>query len=237
MNFLPFTMLSRSSALPTALTITVLGMSTWKRVAVAVLAAQHVGARADLHEEALVARRHLHDGHRRGGADLAHQDGGAVLLEHALGLGGGRGRVDRVFRDDVELAPHDAAGLVDLLLGHAEAELGVGAERAEEAGQRRQMPDLDLVGLAARNGWKPERVGARYRGTAFQYRPPAICLSWLVSSDVLLGLFWLGSSSQEETGLRRPRASEHGCADPSSGWQWSQDPPLGIVAGVRLNRC
>ena len=29
-NFLSFTMLSRSSALPTAFTITVFGMSTWK---------------------------------------------------------------------------------------------------------------------------------------------------------------------------------------------------------------
>jgi hypothetical protein len=84
----------------------------------------------------------------------------AVLLEHTLGLGGRGRRVDRIFGDDVELATHHAAGLVDLLLGHAQAELGVGAERAEETGEGRQVPDLDLVGLAAGNGRKAQGVGA-----------------------------------------------------------------------------
>ena len=38
---------------------------------------------------------------------------------------------------------------VDLFLGHADAERGIVAERAEKTGQRREVADLDLVGLGA----------------------------------------------------------------------------------------
>ena len=40
---------------------------------------------------------------------------------------------------------HDAAGRVDLFGRHLHAELGVAADRAEKAGQRHQMADLDLA--------------------------------------------------------------------------------------------
>ena len=96
--------LSALSAVPTALTITVLGMSHVEGVAVAVLAAQRVGAGADREEHLLVALGDLHDGQRRGGSDLAEQQHRAVLLDHALRLGRGGGGIDRVFRDQVDLA-------------------------------------------------------------------------------------------------------------------------------------
>jgi len=54
--------------------------------------------------------------------------------------------------DQQQLAAHHAAGLVDFFFGLLEAELGVGAERAEKAGQRREMADLDLVGGGVEGG-------------------------------------------------------------------------------------
>ena len=138
-------------------------------VAVAVLAAQRVRAGADLHEQLLVARRDLHDRRRRRGIDLAHQHGRAILLQHALSLGRGGRRIDRVFRRDVQLAAHDAAGLVDLFFGLLDAELCVGAEGAEKAGQRRQMADLDLVGLAADDRRHTNRGYAGEGRAGFQY--------------------------------------------------------------------
>jgi hypothetical protein len=136
-------------------------------VAVAVLAAQHVRARADLQEQALVARRHLHDGLRRGRVDLAHQELDAVALEHALRLGRGGRRIDRVLRHHVELAPHHAARRVDLLGGHLDAHHGVLAERAEKAGERREVPNLDRARLRAHDRRKAERE--RACGTGLQY--------------------------------------------------------------------
>ena len=47
-----------------------------------------------------------------------------ILIQHALGFSRGGGRVDRVFRQDVELAAHHAAGLVDFFLGHSEVPTG-----------------------------------------------------------------------------------------------------------------
>ena len=121
-----------------------------------------------------------------GRIDLAHQHGRAVLIEHALRLGRGGGGIDRVFRDDLDLASHDAAGLVDLLLGHSDAQLGVGAERTEKAGQRREVADLDLVRLRADDRRKAESERAGQCGAALQYAssclgghplsPPMVCL-------------------------------------------------------------
>src|SRR5262249_12442573 len=78
------------------------------------------------------------------------------------------------------LAAHHAAGGVDLLLGHSEAQLRVGTKSAKEAGERRQVPDLDLVGLAARDARKSESIGAGESSAALQYG--ASIVVWHVSS-------------------------------------------------------
>ena len=139
-----------------------------ERVAVAILAAQRVRARAGREEHLLVALGDLHDGQRRGGRDFAEQQHRAVLLDHALRLGrGGRG-IDRVFRHQVDLFAHDAAGCVDLLGRHLHAELGVAADRAEEAGQRHQMADLYACGLGAEDGRRSDRGRAGKGGAGLQ---------------------------------------------------------------------
>ncbi len=135
---------------------------------VAILAAQRVGSRAGLQEQPLVAVSHLHDGQRGGRVDLAYQHGSAILLEHALGLGRGGSGIDRIFRHDVQLAPHDAAALVDFFHGQFHTEGGVSAERAEKAGQRREMADFDLFGLAVADGRKSDCGGAGKGGARFQ---------------------------------------------------------------------
>src|SRR5262249_33479023 len=99
---------------------------------------------------------------------LTHEYGDAVLLPHALRLGGAGRRIDRVLRDDLDLAAHHAAGPVDLLLGHADAELRIGAKRAEESGKRREMTDSDLVALAAHDGRESKGRHTGQGGTGFQ---------------------------------------------------------------------
>jgi hypothetical protein len=89
-------------------------------------------------------------------------------------LGGGGRRIDRIFRGDVELPAHDAAGRVDFFLRHAKAELGIGAERAEKTGQRRQMADFDLLGLAADDGRKSDRGCAGKGSAGFQQSASAV---------------------------------------------------------------
>src|SRR6202035_3076858 len=61
-----------------------------------------------------------------------------------------------------------AAGRVDFFLGEPHAELGVGAERAEKAGQRREVADLDFLGLAITDRRKPQRRGTGKGGAGFQ---------------------------------------------------------------------
>ena len=61
---------------------------------------------------------------------------------------------------------HDSAGFVDFLLGHAHAQLGVGAERTEESGQWREVADFDLVRLRADDRRKAERKRAGQCGAA-----------------------------------------------------------------------
>src|SRR6266436_5203733 len=110
-------MLSRTSALPTAFTITVEGMSTWK-----VYLLQFLPRSASERAPICMNRRLL----------------------------------------------RSATGLVDFLLRHANAELGIGAERAEKAGQRRQVADLYLLGLAVDDRRKSERRRAGKGGAGFQ---------------------------------------------------------------------
>ena len=143
-------------------------------VAVAALAAQRVGAGAGREEHFLVALGDLHDGQRRGRGDFAEQHHGAILLDHALGLGrGGRG-IDRVFRHQVDLLAHDAAGRVDLFGGELHAELGIAADRAEKAGQRRQMSDFDFGGLGADDRRKSQGGSAGKRGAGLQQSTSAV---------------------------------------------------------------
>ncbi len=143
-------------------------------VAVAVLAAQRVGAGAGREEHLLVALGDLHDGQRRGRGDFAEQHHRAILLDHALRLGrGGRG-IDRVFRHQVDLLAHDAAGLIDLFRGEFDAELGVAADRAEKAGQRHEMSDLDPGGLGADDRRKSQRGSAGKRGACLQQSTSAV---------------------------------------------------------------
>ena len=137
-------------------------------VAVAVLAAQRVGARADAHEQLLVARGHLRDGQRRAGVDLAHQHRDVVALDHALRLGGGRLRVDRVFAHHIERAAHHAAGGVDLLGRHLDALGGVLAQRAEEARHGREVADLDRARLRAHPGGHAQRGRAGHEGAGLE---------------------------------------------------------------------
>src|SRR6185437_11811499 len=99
------------------------------------------------------------------------QDRGAVLLDHSLRLGGGDRRVDRILGHHLDLAAHDAARGVDLLLGLADAEQRIAAQRAEKAGERRQMADLDDLRSGAEDGGKTQGERARQRGTSLQNVP------------------------------------------------------------------
>ena len=101
----------------------------------------------------------LRDRQARGRRDLADDAGHLVALDHALGLGGGGLRVDRVFLEELDLAADDAAGGVDLVHRHVGGHHGIFAERAEEAGARRQVADLDGVRLGAANGGKSHDAG------------------------------------------------------------------------------
>ena len=56
---------------------------------------------------------------------------------------------------------------VDLFLGQSHAELGIGAERAEKAGQRREVADLDLVGLAVTIAGNPSAEAPANAALAF----------------------------------------------------------------------
>jgi hypothetical protein len=60
-------------------------------------------------------------------------------------------RIDRVLQQQLDLAAVHAARRIDLVGGELNAHHGVIAERPEEAGARREMPDLDRIGLRARN--------------------------------------------------------------------------------------
>ena len=140
-----------------------------KHVLVAAFAAQFVGIAAGVDENALVAARHLCDRQTGGRGNFTDQHDRAIALEQALRLGRSGGGIDRVFRDQFKLATHDAAGPIDLLDRHGDAHHGIFTERAEEAGQRRQMADLDFVGLRTHDCGKAQTAQA---GHARERRRP-----------------------------------------------------------------
>src|SRR5262245_23330507 len=145
-----------------------------ERELVAVLAAQHVRARADAHEQTLVPGRHLSDRQRGGRGNLAQQQRDAVAFQHPPRLGRGRGRIDRVLGYDLERPAEYATRLVDLLFADPEPQHGVLSERAEEAGQGRKVTEPDLVRLGAADHRQPERARARKRGSALQSASAAV---------------------------------------------------------------
>jgi hypothetical protein len=57
---------------------------------------------------------------------------------------------------------------------HLHAELGVAADRAEEAGQRHQMADLYSRGLCAEDGRRSDRGGAGKGGAGLQQGTSAV---------------------------------------------------------------
>jgi len=79
--------------------------------------------------------------------------------------------------------PITPPGLVDFFFGHSHAERGIGAERAEKAGQRRQVADPDLLGLAVTDRRKSQRRGAGKGGASLQQGSFGWCGSSLVSSQ------------------------------------------------------
>jgi hypothetical protein len=106
--------------------------------------------------------------------DFAEQHHRAVLLQHALRLGGGGGGVDRVFREQVDLLAQNAARRIDLLRRELCAQLRVAADHAEKAGQRCQMPDPDLLRLGLHDGGKPKHGRASEGCARLQQRPSAV---------------------------------------------------------------
>ena len=135
-----------------------------EHVALAILAAQRVGVAAGVDEQGLGARGDLRDGQARGGRDFADDAGDLVALDHALGLGRGGLRIDRILLQQLDLAAHHAARGVDLLDREIGGHHGVFAERSEKAGARRQMAELDDIGgLGAQNR---RRGNSRHQGNA-----------------------------------------------------------------------
>jgi hypothetical protein len=82
-------------------------------------------------------------------ADLADETRDLVALEQPLRLGGRRLRVHAVLGDQLDLAPHHAAGSVDLVDRKRDAHHRVFTQRPEEAGARRQMSEANGIGLSA----------------------------------------------------------------------------------------
>jgi acetolactate synthase-1/2/3 large subunit len=68
--------------------------------------------------------------------------------------------IDRVLRDQFDLAPHHAAGRVDFFSRHLDAELRVATDRTQKTGQWCEMADLDRPALRASDGRKSQRRGA-----------------------------------------------------------------------------
>src|SRR5437879_12515239 len=129
-----------------------------EHVAIARLAAELVGVATGVEENDPVSLRNLRDGKARRRADLADDRGDLVALDQPLCLRRRRLRIDAVFGDELDLAPHDAARAVDLLDRELDAHHRVLAERPEEAGARREVAKADRVRLTADNRRKSERA-------------------------------------------------------------------------------
>ena len=77
--------------------------------------------------------------------NLAEDAGDLVALDHALGLGRGGLRIDRILLQGLELAPVDAACRIDLLDREIDRHHAIFAERAKEARARGQVAEADRV--------------------------------------------------------------------------------------------
>ena len=80
-----------------------------EHVALTVLAAQCVRVAAGVDKQRLVARGDLRDRQAGGGGNLADDTGDLVALDHALGLGGSRLRIDQILFQQFDLLAHHAA--------------------------------------------------------------------------------------------------------------------------------
>ena len=92
-----------------------------------------------------------------------------VALDQLLRLGDRGLRIHAVLRDHLDLASEHSASGVDLLDGERRAAEPVLADLREEPGTRRDMAELDRVGLSAHERGKTERddCGGAERGRPF----------------------------------------------------------------------
>ena len=141
-----------------------------EHVLIAVRAAQRIRITAGVDEHRLGALRDLTDCKSRGRGNLADDHRDLVALDQTLGLRGCGLRIDRVLQHQFELAAVHAARRIDLVGGKLDAHHGVVAERAEEAGARRQVSDLDDVRLRARDRRHADAGEQRGAGGAFDQR-------------------------------------------------------------------
>ena len=79
-------------------------------------------------------------------------------------------RVDRILDDELDLAAQNAAGGVDLLDCELHPHLREFAERAEEAGDRREVPDADHISLRLDDGRHSDSDHRGRAGRSFQER-------------------------------------------------------------------
>ena len=103
-----------------------------EHVWIAARAAQRIGIAAGVDEHRLHPVRHLTDRKAGGRRNLADDHRDLVALDQALGLGGGRLRIDRVLHHELDFAAHNAAGRIDLFRRELDAHDGIFAERSQE---------------------------------------------------------------------------------------------------------
>ena len=102
-------------------------------------------------------------------ADLADDGDDPVALDHPLAPWSTRSAgLTLSSAEQLDLAAEHAAGGVDLLDGEVDAHHGVLAQRAEEAGARRQVPDTDDVGVCPDDGGRPKRRQGRRPAEPFR---------------------------------------------------------------------
>src|SRR5205823_4148949 len=114
-------------------------------VAVAALAPDLVGVRPGVDHQELRALDLVADGEARGRGDEPLDRDDAVLLDQLARLLHRDARVRLVLGDQLELPAERAALLVQFLDGERRALLAVLADRAEEAGERDELPDADRL--------------------------------------------------------------------------------------------
>ena len=142
-----------------------------EHVLIATRPAQRVRIAAGVNEHGLHPVRYLADGEAGCRRDFANNHCNLVALDQALGLGGGRLRVDRILHHQFDLAPHHAPRRVDLFRRKLDAHNGIFAERTEEAGERRQVTDANGVGLRRYDGRHADPGDERGTGRVLEKRP------------------------------------------------------------------